>query len=57
MYTSGAEDRMLSKPDLYQKLLEAEHDPLVQEAINKDIARTFPENIYFQVGQMENSGI
>ncbi|XP_071085226.1 growth hormone-regulated TBC protein 1-like [Haliotis cracherodii] len=49
MVVSGAEQRRMADPELYQRLVDNQLDDThpVQCAINLDIHRTFPENIHF----------
>ena len=39
MYSSGAEARMKANPNLYQSLLDKEHNPKLVEDIEKGILR------------------
>nr|CAB3250948.1 growth hormone-regulated TBC protein 1-A-like [Phallusia mammillata] len=58
MDVSGARKKMQKEPEKYQKLLSSDpdtlEDRLVQDAINTDLDRTFPDNIHFQVATAEN---
>ncbi|CAB0044748.1 unnamed protein product [Trichogramma brassicae] len=44
---SGAEELKNKSPNLYQQLLNDQHDPQVAENIRIDLPRTFPDNIFF----------
>ncbi len=46
MHTSGAEARMAAEPNLYQSLLDKEHEPLVVEVIQKG-THTFYYHLLF----------
>jgi hypothetical protein len=50
MSVSGAEWKMIDKPDYYEEMLKKPNDPDVLQRIELDILRTFPENSHFQEG-------
>ncbi|XP_057192753.1 growth hormone-regulated TBC protein 1b [Triplophysa rosa] len=48
MAASGAHDQMGRNPGHYHSLLNAQHDPEVEDAVRADIHRTFPDNTQFR---------
>ncbi|XP_041355294.1 growth hormone-regulated TBC protein 1-like [Gigantopelta aegis] len=57
MELSGAADRMRERPDLYKHLLtDGVLNPTVMECIEKDIPRTFPENVHFDDTELNPNG-
>ncbi|XP_069323901.1 growth hormone-regulated TBC protein 1 isoform X4 [Eulemur rufifrons] len=48
MALSGAQARMDRNPGYYQRLLQGEGDPGLEDAVSTDLNRTFPDNVRFQ---------
>ncbi|MEJ1274229.1 GH regulated TBC protein 1 [Cricetulus griseus] len=48
MAMSGAQAQMDQNPGYYQRLLEGEGSPSLEEAIRTDLNRTFPDNVRFR---------
>ncbi|KAG9287742.1 hypothetical protein G9A89_004145 [Geosiphon pyriformis] len=57
---SGAANKMKDQPDLYEKLLQKSEDPRIVneyvEVIERDLHRTFPENIKFKSTVVSEDG-
>ncbi|XP_076016652.1 growth hormone-regulated TBC protein 1-like [Genypterus blacodes] len=48
MAASGAQEQLDQNPGYYNALLTSEHDPKLEETIETDMPRTFPDNVLFQ---------
>ncbi|XP_029936426.1 growth hormone-regulated TBC protein 1-A-like [Myripristis murdjan] len=48
MEISGAQEQLERHPGYYQSLLAVERDTRLEETINADMHRTFPDNIFFK---------
>ncbi|KAI5629554.1 growth hormone-regulated TBC protein 1-A [Silurus asotus] len=48
MAASGAQEQMERNSHYYSSLLQAQHDPKLEDAIRTDLHRTFPDNVQFR---------